>query len=190
MHTTSSVSNGNSVTQGELLRQEQEAGVVPVPVHTPMVSDMSPSIAAATGRITRSSSATTATGPNTGAATTSAATETAAAEAEAGEGPRVHARGPDVIGMEDMGPQVRGMGSGGLDIEGALGRRGEGESMGRLLGSGWGEEKDEDGVKDGDGDGDGDVVVTDADGVAEGEDGADAVSQNVGSDAVDSSTVP
>ncbi|KAL8832699.1 MAG: hypothetical protein Q9191_000100 [Dirinaria sp. TL-2023a] len=196
MHTTSSVSNSNPVTQGELLRQEQEAGVVPVPVHTPMVSDMSPSIAAATGRATRGSSATAAgTAPDTRAATVSAATETATAETEAGEGPRVHARGPNVIGMEDMGPQVRGMGSGGLDIEGALGRRGEGEGMGTLLGSASEEKEEEEdeeeqevGAKDGDGDGD--VVLTDADGVAEGEDGADVMSQNVGSDAADSSAVP
>ena len=182
MHTTSSVANGNPVTQGELLRQEQEAGVVPVPVHTPLVSDMSPSIAAATGRVTRSSSATTGT-----AITTPTATETAATDQEAGEGPRVHARGPDVIGMEDMGPQARGMGSGGLDIEGALGRRGEGEGMGTLLGSGGGEKEEGEGVKDGDGD---DVVVADADGIAEGEEGADKVSQTVGTDAMDTSTAP
>jgi hypothetical protein len=35
----------------------------------------------------------------------------------------VHASGPDVIGMEDMGPQTPGSGlAGGLDLEGALGR--------------------------------------------------------------------
>ncbi|MCJ1309775.1 hypothetical protein MMC25_003436 [Agyrium rufum] len=49
----------------------------------------------------------------------------------------VHARGPEEIGMEDMGPQRAsagsnagegGMGGTGLDLEGAVGRRGEGIS--------------------------------------------------------------
>lgn len=103
-HTShSDLSHG--ITQGELLRQEQEAGIVPVP---------SP---AHNGRVTRSS-----------AAATAAATRTVTGEdEEAGgieEDEPVHARGPDVIGMEDMGPQPLGSGlAGGLDLEGALGRR-------------------------------------------------------------------
>ena len=97
----------------------------------------------------------------------------------------MHARGPDVIGMEDMGPQTAGSGTGGLDIEGALGRRGEGENM--LQGDGGIESKEAEGRETKDGDGD--VVIADADGVPGGEDGADAVGQHVGSDAVDSSTV-
>ena len=182
--TTSSVTNGNSVTQGELLRQEQEAGVVPVPVQTPMVQTPSAAISAAAGRITRSSGATS---PNTANAIAAAvATSMPEPEPEDGEGPRVHARGPDVIGMEDMGPQSVGAGVGGLDIEGALGRRGEGETM--LHGDIRTEiVKAEDGERK---DGDGDVVVADADGVPEGEEGADAVGQNIGGDAVDSSAVP
>ena len=107
-------------------------------------------------------------------------------ESEDGEGPRVHARGPDVIGMEDMGPQAAGSGMGGLDIEGALGRRGEGENM--LRGDNSAEKNEgEDSEKK---DEDGDVVVADADGVAEGEAGADATGQNLGGDSVDTSTVP
>lgn len=171
------MSNGASVTQGELLRQEQEAGVVPVPVQTPTVQTAPTANSAATGRTTRGSAATTA---------VPAATAAAEAESEEGEGPRVHARGPDVIGMEDMGPQVAGSGTGGLDIEGALGRRGEGESM-LHVGSG-AEKKENEGSERKDGDGD--VIVADADGVPEGEEGADAVGQNVGGDAVDSSTIP
>ena len=106
-------------------------------------------------------------------------------EEEDGEGPRVHARGPDVIGMEDMGPQAAGSGTGGLDIEGALGRRGEGENLLHANNSAGRREADE--SKE---DGDGDMVIADADGIPEGEEGADAVGQNVGGGAVDSSTVP
>ena len=65
--------------------------------------------------------------------------------------------------MEDMGPQARGPGSGRFDVEGALGRRGEGERVG---GAGYARDEGEGGR-----DADGDVVVkdADADGVAEGE---------------------
>jgi len=125
----------------------------------------------ATGRMTRSSAATAA---------------NAEAESEDGEGPRVHARGPDVIGMEDMGPQVAGSGMGGLDIEGALGRRGEGERMPHTAS---GAEKREEGASEVR-DSDGDMVIADADGVPEGEEGVDTVGQNAGGDRVDGSTIP
>lgn len=107
-------------------------------------------------------------------------------ESEDGEGPRVHARGPDIVGMEDMGPQVAGSGTGELDIEGALGRRGEGERMPHTASGA--EKRDEVGseVKDGDGD----VVIADADGVPEGEEGADEGGQGIGGDAVHSGTNP
>lgn len=73
------------------------------------------------------------------------------------------ARGPDLIGMEDMGPQAPG--ARGFDIEAALGRKGEGENImvGGLRRG-----------KDGDGDGDGDTVVTDAEGEGEGESRGDS----------------
>lgn len=174
--TTSSVSNGTSVTQGELLRQEQEAGVVPVPVQTPMVS-----MAASHGRVTRSTSASAV------AAQLSADAETVMQpeDGEVEEGTRVHARGPDVIGMEDMGPQATSTGLGGLDIEGAVGRRGEGEGM--LFGSSGVEARER--LEDGKKEEHGDIVVTDADGISEGEEGADATGQNVGGDVAGSSTV-
>ena len=68
-----------------------------------------------------------------------------------------------------MGPQARGAGSAAFDVEGAVGRRGEGEDMGvveggvgvGVVGSG-GEDKGKDG---GERDEDGDVVVADADGL-------------------------
>lgn len=163
---------GHGITQGELLRQEQEAGIVPVPAPTP------------NGRVTRSS-----------AAASAAATRAVGGDAEnimdAEEVEPVHARGPDVIGMEDMGPQTPGSGlAGGIDLEGALGRRGEGETMAATVGR-VAEEMEQKGEgKDESKDGDGDIVVADADGVAEGEGGgADQNGENKGPDAVDSTSL-
>lgn len=166
----SNISHG--ITQGELLRQEQEAGIVPVPAPTP------------NGRVTRSS-----------AAASAAATRAVGGDNENIIDPEeiepVHARGPDVIGMEDMGPQSPRSGlAGGIDLEGALGRRGEGETMAATVGRA-AEEKEQKGEEKEDGkDEDGDIVVADADGVAKGDDGrADESGENKGSDAVDSTTL-
>lgn len=79
------------VTQGELLRQEQRAGVVPAA----QLAHMHPN-----------------------------------GDGEEDEAP--HARGPEEIGMEDMGPQVHGPvnslrhGMQGIDVEAAVGRKAEG----------------------------------------------------------------
>lgn len=89
-----------AVTQGELLRQEQEAGVVPV--------------AQATTRRTMLTG------------TPSIARDPIIASREGEERPEEHphARGPDLIGMEDMGPQEGGLGvSRPLDLDAAVGRR-------------------------------------------------------------------
>lgn len=115
-------------------------------------------------RVTRSSSAArkeeeNATNP-TAAAAAAAAAGTAGEETEE----RVHARGPEFVGMEDMGPQARGPGSGRFDVEGALGRRGEGE---RVAGVGYAKEEGK-GEVEGGMDADGDVVVKDVDADAEG----------------------
>ncbi|KAL8971229.1 MAG: hypothetical protein Q9183_001153, partial [Haloplaca sp. 2 TL-2023] len=82
---------GSPVTQGELIRQEQEAGVVPVPMARSTAPPPTESQAEATGE----------------------------------EDVIPHARGPEVIGMEDMGPQSS---SAGFNVEAALGRPGEGEA--------------------------------------------------------------
>lgn len=82
------------VTQGELLRQEQQAGIV---LNNPHSLTTSP---------TR-----TTFGENEGGGTV---VETVEAEDEA-----PHARGPEIIGMEDTGPQKQGAS---LNIEGAIGR--------------------------------------------------------------------
>lgn len=140
---------GAPVTQGELIRQEQEAGVVPVP--------MARTTAAPAG------------GGN-------------AEDADEEEG-IPHARGPEVIGMEDMGPQSS---SAGFDVEAALGRRGEGEAPSSRKSPLEVEDKEPHKEKDGDGD----VEVVDADGNTEGDERkADSVGQNVGSDAADGSTL-
>lgn len=102
-------------------------------------------------------------------------------EAEEGKGEgdeRIHARGPEEIGVEDMGPQATASeGAIVFDVEGALGRRGEGEKMATA-------------DKESDKDGDGDIVVADADGKVEGDEGAANQSgENVGADAVDATTL-
>ncbi|KAL8798496.1 MAG: hypothetical protein Q9182_006619 [Xanthomendoza sp. 2 TL-2023] len=147
--------NGNSrqspaaVTQGELIRQEQEAGVVPVP----MVRGTAP---LATGR----------------------------RKEDADEEQVVpHARGPEVIGMEDMGPQTS---STGFDVEAAVGRQGEGETPPLKKPPDDGEAKE--GEKDKK-DVDADVKIVDADGNTVGDEKkADSIGQNVGFEAVDGSS--
>ncbi|KAL8774069.1 MAG: hypothetical protein Q9209_001177, partial [Squamulea sp. 1 TL-2023] len=143
--------NGNSrqspaaVTQGELIRQEQEAGVVPVPM-------------------TRSTAP-----PDIGRRQEDADDKDVIP----------HARGPEVIGMEDMGPQATNVG---FDVEAALGRKGEGETPALRKPPEIVEEKEADKEQDGDGD----VEVVDADGNTEGEEKkANNIGQNVGCDAAD-----
>ncbi|KAL9600915.1 MAG: hypothetical protein Q9219_002850 [cf. Caloplaca sp. 3 TL-2023] len=139
--------NGNNarptataVTQGELIRQEQEAGVVPVPMARSTASS-------GTGRRPE--------------------------EADEEEDVIPHARGPEVIGMEDMGPQAPS--GAGFDVEAALGRKGEGEAPRTRQTAAEMEEKEAGAERDADGD----TEVVDADGNAEGDERkADSVSQN------------
>ncbi|KAI9706162.1 MAG: hypothetical protein M1820_004923 [Bogoriella megaspora] len=104
-----------AVTQGELLRQEQEAGVVPVAQGGRRPGGLGVSITG--GPL----------GPVAGGiATGQVETEKGDGdvEMEKGEEEEVevpHARGPEVIGMEDMGPQGKAPGSA-IDIEAAVGR--------------------------------------------------------------------
>ncbi|KAH9880911.1 hypothetical protein IAQ61_001205 [Plenodomus lingam] len=102
------------VTQGELLRQEQEAGIV---LNNPHTLTTSP---------TRS---TFAEMHDPGSII-----ETVEADEEI-----PHARGPDVIGMEDTGPQRE---SKGLNIEGAIGRPSVGERTSKSPGAKEGEGED------------------------------------------------
>lgn len=89
------------VTQGELLRQEQEAGVVPISqassgARRPLISGYADTASGVAGEV----------------------------EMTGGEPEEIpHARGPEVIGMEDTGPQHKSLGAGeALDMEAAVGR--------------------------------------------------------------------
>ncbi|KAM0720618.1 hypothetical protein Q7P37_004755 [Cladosporium fusiforme] len=95
-----------AVTQGELLRQEQEAGVVPVAQTAPRRTLLS-SGALAVGR--------DSTGPEV-------RTETSPEAMDERPEDHPHARGPDVIGMEDMGPQQQPLDKQTIDMEAAVGR--------------------------------------------------------------------
>ena len=152
-------SPNTAVTQGELIRQEQEAGVVPVPM-----------------------------------ARSTAPLDAGRRKEDADEEEVVpHARGPEVIGMEDMGPQAL---SSGFDVEAALGRKGEGEGPPLRKPPEATEETNKEKETEiekemeKEKDGEGDVELVDADGnVEDNERKADSVGQNVGSDAVEGSTV-
>jgi len=97
-----------AVTQGELLRQEQEAGVVPVATTSP--------------RLLRSSTL--------AAAAPTAATQSGAdldkmdvdEDTVASVEDQPHARGPEEIGAEDIGNQTLDRGVG-FDMEAATGRK-------------------------------------------------------------------
>lgn len=95
-----------AVTQGEILRQEQEAGVV---LNNPHSLTSHPSRTVLGEAVAEGSGSGSGTGT-----TTASIVETIEGEEEA-----PHARGPEVIGMEDTGPQRS---SGAMDIEGAIGR--------------------------------------------------------------------
>lgn len=160
-----------NVTQGELIRQEQEAGITPIPIGS-----------ANNGRMTRSLAAASA---GSGRIANGVTTSTSEDVDEADEGPAaeeeetVHARGPSMIGMEDMGPQAPGSGlERGIGLEGPLGVSREGEPVD-------GESKD-DGEKEERGE---DSVVADADGITEGDIGVSERGEGRGGDAVDSTAV-
>lgn len=134
------------ITQGELIRQEQRAGVVPVS----QLQRSGPVV------VTSSSEASTATATDDGSPSAEAAdNDTPMGEGE-GEPPKdtsseksdeempdeeeaPHARGPDIIGAADMGPQAPtsssfSLSSGGnmevrgIDVEAAVGRKHEASS--------------------------------------------------------------
>jgi hypothetical protein len=93
-----------AVTQGELLRQEQEAGVIPVAQTHP-------------GRTLLSAGAVAVGREGLGGEDGSEG-NVEAMEDRPDETP--HARGPEIIGMEDMGPQHNGRQR--IDMEAAVGR--------------------------------------------------------------------
>jgi len=167
-NTTTRLRAEGGVTQGELLRQEQRAGVVPA---AQLASNR---------------------GDSDGMG-------------EEDEAP--HARGPEEIGMEDMGPQAAGsvserggpgMGMQGIDVEAAVGRRVEvpDESAGvdvelgtpkreaeEELGPQGKKLKLEEGAKDEE------MEFVDADGKSEAEKKVGDGGENIEADAVDANTV-
>lgn len=162
--TQDSLHNTGPVTQGELLRKEQETSAPPAPV------------AALSGRPGST--------PIHGAEDSKVEGEIVVEEPE-----QPHARGPDTIGPEDTGPQDHALGSGQvLDMEAAVGRsrspqppskseeaKSEKEDK-RQVQSGHGTSKDQDG----------DVVLADVDGVTEDDEKMhDASGDNTAPDAID-----
>ncbi|KAJ0162566.1 hypothetical protein CTA2_4355 [Colletotrichum tanaceti] len=128
--------SSRAITQGELLRQEQEQGVVPVNQLVRQAEEAQHAAALRSGDGIRASSpekqqqqhqeyaAAAATTPGAGAAV--------AEEEEENETP--HARGPEEIGVGDLGPQSEttsfingalGLEMQGIDVEAAVGRKAE-----------------------------------------------------------------
>ncbi|KAL9075608.1 MAG: hypothetical protein Q9157_003964 [Trypethelium eluteriae] len=123
--------NQGAVTQGELLRQEQEAGVVPESQARRRAAGAPGGGLGITG---------VEGGPE-------AVEEQVPQSTEEQETP--HARGPEVIGMEDMGPQGKAPGSR-LDMEAAVGRPKVEEKNDQLAGGdeASGEQADQQGTRD------------------------------------------
>jgi hypothetical protein len=122
--------DSGAVTQGELLRQEQEAGVVPInQAHGHTTRNLRSTSSNANTSISPSPSSLSLLSTNQQHAETSVSTqpnETTGSETivptTEEEAERPHARGPAEIGAEDMGPQsTRTLGAK-LDIEAAVGR--------------------------------------------------------------------
>ncbi|KAK6204132.1 hypothetical protein LQW54_008364 [Pestalotiopsis sp. IQ-011] len=125
---------GVGVTQGELLRQEQRAGVVPVSQLASHLTSHHHAAAAAAQH--RPSSAAT---PSSTAAAEDAVEsgDVVGTVQGADEDEKPHARGPDEIGAEDMGPQPENASNTnyhtggpngslemqGIDVEAAVGRK-------------------------------------------------------------------
>ncbi|RYP61364.1 hypothetical protein DL771_010151 [Monosporascus sp. 5C6A] len=134
---------GVGVTQGELLRQEQRAGVVPVsqlvpshPLHQQQARHANPPNQQRGSPDSQASSDTMEGGSPGDGQEGVASTPVASISAVATDEEKPHARGPEEIGPEDMGPQPGGSattagtyagGTGadmqGIDVEAAVGRK-------------------------------------------------------------------
>ncbi|KAI6866441.1 hypothetical protein D0864_11205 [Hortaea werneckii] len=108
-----------AVTQGELLRQEQESGVMPMNQTTPRRQLISGG-AAAVGREPVGGTVSPSVPSDTAANTEGDAME----EDSKSPDEALHAHsGPETVGVEDMGPQHQPLGAQGLDMEAAVGRQ-------------------------------------------------------------------
>ncbi|KAJ4422721.1 hypothetical protein N0V82_002618 [Gnomoniopsis sp. IMI 355080] len=125
------------ITQGELIRQEQRAGVVPVSQLArsgPIVVTSNPAASSTAGE--DGADTTMGEGEGEGEAQKDTSSEKSD-EDMADEDEAPHARGPDIIGAADMGPQKTGSSSTfsishggntevrGIDVEAAVGRKHE-----------------------------------------------------------------
>ncbi|KAF2758639.1 hypothetical protein EJ05DRAFT_360226 [Pseudovirgaria hyperparasitica] len=129
---TESLRDTGAITQGELLRQEQEAGVVPVSqTHTgashsqphahPQPRSILPSNAMSQQDLDETTSDMSAVPSVETDVVVAGATHDSEMATDEQRDERPHARGPEQIGMEDMGPQRDRSGSH-LDIAAAVGR--------------------------------------------------------------------
>jgi hypothetical protein len=113
------------VTQGELLRQEQEAGIVPVGQEVPRRPLMAGGSASAVGRSNDVISVSSAANNHVSSLQQQSSNTTPTVE-ELHKQPEehAHARGPEEIGAEDMGPQDSALfgATRPLDMEAAAGR--------------------------------------------------------------------
>ena len=108
------------LTQGELLRREQEAGMVPTDKFGEPLTSHRTLIAGGAVAVGRQSLF-----PNAATGHSGSATGTSEILVDDRPEEHPHARGPDVIGMEDMGPQQHPHSANGevvLDMEAAAGR--------------------------------------------------------------------
>ncbi|OHE97480.1 hypothetical protein CORC01_07262 [Colletotrichum orchidophilum] len=124
-------SSNRAITQGELLRQEQEQGVVPVNQLVRQAEEAQHAAALRSGDGGRASSPEKQQQGDEQQQSHEAAGAAAAAEDE-NEAP--HARGPEEIGVGDLGPQSEttsfvsggpGLDMQGIDVEAAVGRKAE-----------------------------------------------------------------
>ncbi|WYZ44374.1 hypothetical protein EsH8_VII_000810 [Colletotrichum jinshuiense] len=124
-------SSNRAITQGELLRQEQEQGVVPVNQLVRQAEEAQHAAALRSGDGGRAGSPEAQQQQQQQQEEASAAAANAATAEEDNEVP--HARGPEEIGVDDLGPQsvttsfLGGPGGEmqGIDVEAAVGRKAE-----------------------------------------------------------------
>ncbi|KAF4784796.1 hypothetical protein HER10_EVM0012506 [Colletotrichum scovillei] len=119
-------SSSRAITQGELLRQEQEQGVVPVNQLVRQAEEAQHAAALRSGDGGRASS------PETQQQDDEQQDAAGAAAAAEDENEAPHARGPEEIGVGDLGPQSEttsfvgggpGLDMQGIDVEAAVGRK-------------------------------------------------------------------
>ncbi|KAF4833360.1 hypothetical protein CGCTS75_v004132 [Colletotrichum tropicale] len=119
------------ITQGELLRQEQEQGVVPVNQLARQTEEAHLQAAALRAAAAAGGSSSPGSGGESGGGNSPEKQQPGGGAAAEDESEVPHARGPEEIGAEDLGPQSvttsfvggPGMEMQGIDVEAAVGRK-------------------------------------------------------------------